>query len=188
MRMMRVRWWVVAAILYLLSRWMRHETLSIILSFLSYPRMVFDMHLSSLRSANVKTLWEDDVHPHYVMRRYVEFTASLIHLNVDYGDGQLEMNSERLLMAVDNLIMKLSTQFRKSKLQSVFLINNYDMTISVLKEAGLDGGKIQMHFEDVLKSQTSIFVIVEFIAVLVKVVKAGNQDADMEFIFHFILT
>lgn len=51
--------------------------------------MVFDMHLNSLRNANVKTLWEDDVHPHYVMRRYAEFTASLIRLNVEYGDGQV---------------------------------------------------------------------------------------------------
>lgn len=51
--------------------------------------MVFDMHLNSLRNANVKSLWEDDVHPHYVMRRYAEFTASLIHLNVEYGDGQV---------------------------------------------------------------------------------------------------
>ncbi|KAH9626897.1 hypothetical protein KSS87_002297 [Heliosperma pusillum] len=146
-----------------------------------WPRfkMVFDMHLSSLRSANVKTLWEDDVHPHYVMRRYAEFTASLIHLNVDYGDGQLEMNLERLRMAVDDLIMKLSTQFRKSKLQSVFLINNYDMTISVLKEAGPDGGKVQMHFEDVLKSQTSIFVeelLLEHFSDLIKFLKTRASE------------
>lgn len=58
-----------------------------------WPRfkMVFDMHLNSLRNANVRTLWEDDVHPHYVMRRYAEFTASLIQLNVDYGDGQVRL-------------------------------------------------------------------------------------------------
>lgn len=56
-----------------------------------WPRfkMVFDMHLSSLRNANVRSLWEDDVHPHYVMRRYAEFTASLVHLNVEHGDGQV---------------------------------------------------------------------------------------------------
>lgn len=53
--------------------------------------MVFDMHLNSLRNASIKTLWEDDVHPHYVMRRYAEFTASLIHLNVEYGDGQVSL-------------------------------------------------------------------------------------------------
>ncbi|XP_021837606.1 vacuolar protein sorting-associated protein 52 A isoform X1 [Spinacia oleracea] len=146
-----------------------------------WPRfkMVFDMHINSLRNANVKTLWEDDVRPHYVMRRYAEFTASLIHLNVDYGDGQLEMNLERLRMAVDDLIMKLSTQFLKSKLQSVFLINNYDMTIAVLKEAGPDGGKIQIHFEEVLKSQTTIYVeelLLEHFSDLIKFVKTRASE------------
>ncbi|KAL2934820.1 Vacuolar protein sorting-associated protein 52 A, partial [Bienertia sinuspersici] len=150
-----------------------------------WPRfkMVFDMHINSLRNANVKTLWEDDVRPHYVMRRYAEFTASLIHLNVDYGDGQLEMNWERLRMAVDDLIMKLSTQFLKSKLQSVFLINNYDMTIAVLKEAGPDGGKIQMHFEEALKSQTTIYVeelLLEHFSDLIKFVKTrASEDSNL---------
>jgi hypothetical protein len=36
-------------------------------------------------------------------------------------------------MAVDDLLMKLAKMFPKMKLQIVFLINNYDMTISVLK-------------------------------------------------------
>ncbi|KAF0922441.1 hypothetical protein E2562_036557 [Oryza meyeriana var. granulata] len=91
--------------------------------------MVFDMHLNSLRNANVKTLWEDDVHPHYVMRRYAEFTASLVHLNVEYGDGQLDLNLERLRMAVEDLL-----------------------------EAGTEGGKAQLHFEEVLKSNIAIYV------------------------------
>ncbi|KAL0359754.1 UNVERIFIED_CONTAM: Vacuolar protein sorting-associated protein 52 A [Sesamum angustifolium] len=113
-----------------------------------WPRfkMVFDMHLNSLRNANVRTLWEDDVHPHYVMRRYAEFTASLIQLNVDYGDGQLELNMERLRMAIDDLLVKLAKLFQKPKLQTVFLINNYDMTIAVLKEELL-----AEHFSDLIK-------------------------------------
>lgn len=36
-------------------------------------------------------------------------------------------------MAVDDLLVKLSQMFAKQKLQTVFLINNYDMIISVLK-------------------------------------------------------
>jgi Vps52 / Sac2 family len=32
------------------------------------------------------------VHPHYVMRRYAEFTASLVHLNVEHGDGQVSFS------------------------------------------------------------------------------------------------
>lgn len=125
---------------------------------------------------------------------------------------QLELNLERLRMAVDDLLIKLAKTFSKPKLQTVFLINNYDMTIAVLKvhnhliyafgsmicvtiksfkilvlkdlldcqelnilrplttivaqpfssgfqEAGPEGGKIQMHFEELLKSNTAIFVV-----------------------------
>lgn len=146
-----------------------------------WPRfkMVFDMHLSSLRNANPKLLWEDDIHPHYVMRRYAEFAASLIHLNFEFGDGQLELNMERLRMAVDDLLMKLAKLFPKSKLQTVFLINNYDMTIAVLKEAGPEGGKIQQHFEELLKSNTALFVeelLVEHFSDLIKFVKTRASD------------
>ncbi|XP_039003315.1 vacuolar protein sorting-associated protein 52 A-like isoform X3 [Hibiscus syriacus] len=146
-----------------------------------WPRfkMVFDMHVSSLRNANVKLLWEDDIHPHYVMRRYAEFTASLIHLNVVYGDGQLDLNMERLRMAVDDLLMKLAKMFSKPKLQIVFLINNCDMTISVLKEAGSEGGKLQLHFEEMLKSNTGLFVeelLMEHFSDLIKFVKTRASE------------
>lgn len=36
-------------------------------------------------------------------------------------------------MAVDDLLIKLAKTFAKPKQQIVFLVNNYDMTISVLK-------------------------------------------------------
>ncbi|KAL1547803.1 Vacuolar protein sorting-associated protein 52 [Salvia divinorum] len=141
-----------------------------------WPRfkMVFDMHLSSLRNANIRTLWEDDVRPHYVMRRYAEFTASLIQLNVDYGDCQLEHNLERLWLAADDLLVKLAALFQKPKQQTVFVINNYDMTISVLKEAGPEGGRIQIHLEELLKSNTAIYVeklLQEHFSNLIKFVK-----------------
>ncbi|KAJ0454744.1 putative cullin repeat-like-containing domain superfamily [Helianthus annuus] len=146
-----------------------------------WPRfkMVFDMHINSLRNANVKALWEDDVHPHYVMRRYAEFTASLIQLNVDYGDGQLDLNMERLKMAIDDLLIKLAKTFTKPKLQTVFLINNYDMTIAVLKETGPEGGKIQAHFEDLLKNYIAVYVeelLLEHFGNLIKFVKTRASE------------
>uniref|UniRef100_A0ACD5ZVW6 Uncharacterized protein n=1 Tax=Avena sativa TaxID=4498 RepID=A0ACD5ZVW6_AVESA len=146
-----------------------------------WPRfkMVFDLHLSSLRNANIRTLWEDDVHPHYVTRRYAEFTASLVHLNVEYGDGQLDLNLERLRMAIEDLLVKLAKMFAKPKLQTVFLINNYDLTIAILKEAGTDGGKAQLHFEDVLKSNIAIYVeelLLEHFSDLIKFVKTRTSE------------
>ncbi|KAH9547824.1 hypothetical protein CY35_11G056300 [Sphagnum magellanicum] len=130
------------------------------LNLVLWPRfkMVIDMHLSSLRTANARTLWEDDVRPHYVTRRYAEFAASLLHLNVNYGDGQLDLNLERLRVAVDDLLVKLSRMFRQQKQQTIFLINNYDLVLSVLKEAGTDGGKTQQQFEELLKSSSTVFV------------------------------
>ncbi|KAJ7547393.1 hypothetical protein O6H91_08G084000 [Diphasiastrum complanatum] len=123
-------------------------------NILVWPRfkMVFDMHLNSLRTANVRTLWEDDVHPHYVMRRYAEFSASLLQLNTEHGDNQLELNLERLRVAADDLLVKLARMFRKQKQQTIFLINNYDM------EASTDGGKTQQQFEELLKSSSTVFV------------------------------
>lgn len=46
---------------------------------------------------------------------------------------QLDMNLERLRSAVDDLVIRLSQKFTPPKLQHLFLLNNYDMTISVLK-------------------------------------------------------
>ena len=36
-------------------------------------------------------------------------------------------------MAVDDLLVKLARMFRKQKQQTIFLINNYDLILSVLK-------------------------------------------------------
>lgn len=146
-----------------------------------WPRfkMIFDMHLNSLRYANLKSLWEDDVHPHYVMRRYAEFTASLVHLNVEYGDGQLDLNLERLRMAVEDLLSKLAKMFSKQQLQTIFLINNYDMTISILKEVGAEGGKMQLRFEDLLKNNIAIYVeelLLEHFSKLIKFVKTRASE------------
>lgn len=76
-----------------------------------WPRfkMVFDMHLNSVRNANVKTLWEDDVHPHYVMRRYAEFTASLFLLNVEYGEGQVRFQQWSLCVYTVKFILIYSS-------------------------------------------------------------------------------
>ncbi|KAK9941513.1 hypothetical protein M0R45_007218 [Rubus argutus] len=67
------------------------------------------------------------------------------------------------------------------------------MTIAVLKEAGPEGGKIQIHFEELLKSNTALFVfclfpcrkklLLEHFSDLIKFVKnpaAEDPDANVE--------
>jgi len=58
-------------------------------------KMVVYMHLRSLCTANAHTL-EDDVHPHYITRSCAEFAGSLLHLNVNYRDGQVSFYFQRM--------------------------------------------------------------------------------------------
>ncbi|KAF8722496.1 hypothetical protein HU200_022323 [Digitaria exilis] len=125
-----------------------------------WPRfkVVFDMYLQSLYQCDAKTLWIDGTHPHHIVRCYVEFTASLVQLNAECGDGQLDMNLERLRSAIDVLLVKLAQNFTTSKLQHLFVLNNYDMAISVLKEAGDEAKNLQRYFEEKLESNMMAFV------------------------------
>ncbi|KAL6883312.1 hypothetical protein ACP4OV_010726 [Aristida adscensionis] len=125
-----------------------------------WPRfkIVFDMYLQSLYQCDVKMLWIDGIHPHHIVRCYVEFILSLVQLNVECGDGQLDMSLERLRSAVDDLLMRLAQKFTIPKLHHLFLLNNYDMAISVLKEAGDEAKKLQRYFEEKLESNMTCFV------------------------------
>lgn len=104
-------------------------------NLLVWPRFkaVFDLHLASVKNANVRALWEDDVHAHYVARRYAEFASAMVQLTTEGGDQQLELNLERLRTALDDLLGKLARNFARPKQQAIFLINNYDVVLAVLK-------------------------------------------------------
>jgi len=56
-----------------------------------WPRfkVVFDMYLQSLYQCDAQTIWIDGTRPHHIARCYVEFTASLVQLNAECGDGQV---------------------------------------------------------------------------------------------------
>ncbi|XP_025798480.1 vacuolar protein sorting-associated protein 52 A-like isoform X2 [Panicum hallii] len=125
-----------------------------------WPRfkLVFDMYLRSSYQCDAKTLWIDGTHPHHIVRCYVEFTASLVQLNAECGDGQLDMNLERLRSAIDGLLVRLAQNFTTPKLQHLFVLNNYDMAISVMKEAGDEAKNLQRYFEDKLESNMMAFV------------------------------
>ena len=64
-------------------------------------------------------------------RRYSELVAAMCTLNADYGDGQLRQLLERLRLAFADLLLRLARQVGSSKLQAVFLINNYDLVLQV---------------------------------------------------------
>ena len=46
---------------------------------------------------------------------------------------QLALNLDRLRVAIDDLLVRLTRCFKHQKQQTVFLINNYDMVLAVFK-------------------------------------------------------
>ncbi|XP_039134433.1 vacuolar protein sorting-associated protein 52 A-like isoform X2 [Dioscorea cayenensis subsp. rotundata] len=147
-------------------------------------KLVLGMHLDSLRNGNIRILLEDDVHPHYVMQHYAEFIASLdveslVNIDDQHGDGQLDLILGRLQMAIDDLLIKLAKTFTKPKLQATFLINNYDMTTAVLKKAGLKCERTMTHCMHLAYSNGQIFVeemLLEHFNDLIKFVESQDSE------------
>ena len=175
------------------------------INMMIWPRFkqVFDMHVDSVRSVDENTLVSDKgsgLHPHYVTRRYAEFATSMTILNADYGDGQLEQNMQRLRGAMDELLRRMMRVFKTRKRQTVFIVNNYDLIVSVMRESGAakdpddksGGGQTpgqaavsapdptRNHFEELLTGSVSAFVeeeLKESMGKLIDCVKNAEAQA-----------
>lgn len=132
---------------------------------LLWPRfkVVFDMHLQSLRHANPKKMGAVELHPHYITRRYAEFAASIISLCgrfAEHGNGTEEMvlnNLALLRQEAVKLLLRMATQHQALKSQIVFLINNYDRVLLVFAERKIVSEETAK-FEELLKNERIRFV------------------------------
>jgi hypothetical protein len=94
-----------------------------------------------------------DIHPHYVSfykkinskdfgrltrafkitRRYAEFAASLLVLNDGYDDAILSNSIHRLRDEFEAVLSRMSNELTDSPKRIAFLVNNYDLILSVLQ-------------------------------------------------------
>ncbi|KAH6574301.1 hypothetical protein BASA50_009922 [Batrachochytrium salamandrivorans] len=138
------------------------ETFLNVLNIIFWPRFqaIIDMHIDSLRKAAAgRMLATKDVHPHYIMRRYAEFSAAILTLNQGYDDAILVNSLARLRNEVENLIQKMAMEFPNRKNRSIFLINNFDLVSTILSEhlsTSFDFEK--QHFNELLVGHTNEFV------------------------------
>ncbi|OAJ41656.1 hypothetical protein BDEG_25222 [Batrachochytrium dendrobatidis JEL423] len=138
------------------------ETFLNLINILLWPRFqaIIDMHIDSLRRAAVnRLLVTKEVHPHYIMRRYVEFSAAILTLNQGYDDALLTNSLARLRSEVEVLIQRMAMEFPSRKNRSVFFINNFDLVASILNEyttASFNHEK--EYFDRIVIDHTSEFV------------------------------
>lgn len=126
-----------------------------------WPRFkqVFDLNLNSVK--NSKGLSASDTHPHYVSRKYAELAAALHKLNVGLDNEMHVANMGNFLSEVERMLERLATPL-PARDGTIFLINNYDVILGILKERGIqceDTAKL----EELIQASTNTFVEQELV-------------------------
>jgi len=129
-------------------------------------KIVFNMNVESVQDAKLSNLGPAELRPHYVTRRYTEFVASILFLTSQkLNILNVSAMLKQLRNEMEKLLNRLATQLQKKEEKFIFLINNYDLILSVINERGCSGEDSE-RFDHLLQSYS-------------------NQYAEMELLSHF---
>uniref|UniRef100_A0A6T8UF18 Vps52 C-terminal domain-containing protein n=1 Tax=Pyrodinium bahamense TaxID=73915 RepID=A0A6T8UF18_9DINO len=124
-------------------------------------RRVLDANVSSLRKAAQQNLTiPTNTHPHLVTRRYAELAASLCALSSPESNGlpdTLQQPLHAMQQEVCALLSTMATKLESPENGLVFLVNNYDLVLTVFHERHLPRSATAA-FEDLLRGQVQKFV------------------------------
>lgn len=159
-------------------------------NLLLWPRFkaIFGANLRSVRSANPRKLGAIEMTPHYITRRYSEFSAAVLTLhnsfegcNFGTGDEMLLNDLATLRAEMVGLLGRLSDELPTAKGKMVFLINNYDQVLSLFQERRILSEETT-RFEELLSQQREQFVeeelLVSFGRMIAFVQQTEAQMAD----------
>jgi len=132
------------------------ETLNGIL----WPRLtqVFELNIQSVRDCDPTRRKPVDVRPHYITRRYAEYSAAIVGINETFPHEQMHKLLAFLQEEVEALILRLAGSFPARKEQLLFLINNYDVIMSIIIERTKDDTKESDSFREQLRARSEEFV------------------------------
>ena len=111
---------------------------------LFWPRLqrIIQMNVQSVRDCDPQRLKVLDLRPHYVTRRYAELAAAFISVNEmsgTAGGGAMATASassaellQGLQQEIEHLILRMASIFPQRREQIIFIINNYDVILSVI--------------------------------------------------------
>ncbi|KAJ8273736.1 hypothetical protein GJAV_G00104970 [Gymnothorax javanicus] len=123
---------------------------------LLWPRfeMILEMNIQSIRNTDPQKLGLLDTRPHYITRRYAEFSSAIVSINQTFPNQRTNALLGQLQVEVENFVLKMAAEFPSRKDQLIFLINNYDMMLSVLMERAVDDSKEVEGFQQLLLART----------------------------------
>ncbi|XP_061520368.1 vacuolar protein sorting-associated protein 52 homolog [Phycodurus eques] len=125
-----------------------------------WPRfeLILEMNIHSIRNTDPRKLGVLDTRPHYITRRYAEFSSAIVSINQTFPNERTNALLAQLQVEVENFVLKMAAEFPSRREQLVFLINNYDMMLGVLMERAADDSKEVEGFQQLLLARTQEFI------------------------------
>nr|CAD7257381.1 unnamed protein product [Timema shepardi] len=157
------------------------------LQSLIWPRFeyVFRLNIQSIKDCD-PTKFSKEMGPHYITRRYAEFSAAIVGISESFPNEQVNRLLADLQEEVEYFIYKMAAIFPQRKEQLIFLINNYDMILGVLMERTRDNSKEADKFRECLNARSAEYVeeilsphfggIIQFVKEGEAMVEKGKAD------------
>ncbi|KAM8985755.1 vacuolar protein sorting-associated protein 52 homolog [Ara ararauna] len=127
---------------------------------LLWPRfeLILELHIQSIQSTDPQRLGYLDTRPHYITRRYAEFSSAIVSINQTFPNEKTNALLGQLQVEVENFVLRVAAEFSSRKEQLIFLINNYDMMLGVLMERAVEESKEVEGFQQLLSARTQEFI------------------------------
>jgi len=119
---------------------------------------IMRQHLLSVTEIDTHKLQSLDIRPHYITRRYAEFSNSLMNINEMLPNPRLHPILTQLQIEVQNFILRLASEFSQRKDQLISLINNYDLMLSVIAERIKEDNREAQGLKELLNTRINDYV------------------------------
>ncbi|XP_049648769.1 vacuolar protein sorting-associated protein 52 homolog isoform X3 [Accipiter gentilis] len=125
-----------------------------------WPRFkyILELNIQSIQSTDPQKLGFLDTRPHYITRRYAEFSSAIVSINQTFPNEKTHALLGQLQVEVENFVLRVAAEFSSRKEQLIFLINNYDMMLGVLMERAVEESKEVEGFQQLLSARTQEFI------------------------------
>lgn len=154
-----------------------------------WPRLkyILEQNIDSVKRTDPRRMGHIDTRPHYITRRYAEFSAAFVKINQHHPDEQVDQCLLALQVEVENLVLKIAAEFPDRKEQLIFLINNYDMMLGVLAERTSEESKETESFKQLLRARTDELIeevlsphfggIIRFVKEVEPLMEQGSRES-----------
>ncbi|KAL7975974.1 hypothetical protein Chor_011742 [Crotalus horridus] len=114
--------------------------------------------IDNIQSTDPQKLGFLDTRPHYITRRYAEFSSAIVSINQTFPHERTLALLGQLQTEVENFVLRVAAEFSSRTEQLIFLINNYDMMLGVLMERAVEESKEVEGFQQLLNARTQEFI------------------------------